>query len=76
MGPAGVLRVFSEGSPSNNIISIIMTMSHIKVTSTGRGANNMTLSLHIYETSAKFLTKINVNKWRNDSWNARNCFQN
>jgi len=36
----------------------------------------MTLSLHIYETSAKFLTKINVNKRRNDSWNARNRLQN
>jgi len=35
----------------------------------------MTLSLHIYKTSAKFLTKINVNKGRNDSWNDRNCFQ-
>jgi len=33
----------------------------------------MTLSLHIF---AKFLTKINVNKRRNDSWNAGNCFQN
>jgi len=36
----------------------------------------MILSVHIYETSDKFLTKINVNKRRNDSWNAWNCFQN